>query len=305
MFGMNDVVRATTDEYADNLREIVRRIRGQGAEAVLMTPNYVYDEDSARPLNRLAEFVATMRAVARESGTPVADAHSAYQTQHDRGPETWMRLMSDPVHPNLRGHNLFADVIIATLCGRTLSLSEPPAAPASLPHLTARLHARQPVRVVAMTPCDTLIAAALKQISQETPLVVIPWDTGGKSIIELEQEVMELGWTRYRDNPDLPPPDLFVVTAPLQLNGISREQFYRSFAMILNRTQSYVPAQWDCLPVLPSLLYDHLDPTRQEVEALMLYGTADKGLTAIRRLPDESDPPLELLTRKLAALVQP
>lgn len=304
MFGMNDVARATPQAYADNLRTIVRLITAHGAEVVLMTPNYVYDEDPVRPLSRLAEFVTTMREVARECGTPLADACSAYQAQHDRGPETWMRLMSDPVHPNLRGHTLFADVIIATLCNQPLVITEPPAAPASLPHLAARLRSSQPVRIVAMTPCDTLIAAALKRISPATAVELIPWDASGKSILQLEEEVRQLGWTRYRDDPRLPAPDLFVVTAPPQLGGITREQFYRAFAMILNRAQSFVPAHWDCLPILPSVLNPILSETEKEIYQLALKGVLDKGLPLIQRLPGETATAGQLFTTKLAAVLQ-
>jgi acyl-CoA thioesterase-1 len=304
MFGMNDVVHASPAEYAGNLRAIVRGIQAKGAEVVLVTPNYAYDEDPARPVSRISEFAAIMRQVAGETGVTLADAHAFYRTEHDRGPETWMRLMSDPVHPNLRGHNLFADVIMAALSAEPFVATEPPAFPASLPRLRSRLADRQPVRIVAMTPCDTLIATALKAISPATSVTVIPWNATGKSILELEQEVLQLGWTRYRDDPTLVRPDLFVVTAPPQLEGVAREKFYRAFAMILNRAQSFVPGSWDCLPILPSLFHSSPADSHREVEELMLHSVQDKGLPVVRRPANESNPPDTLLRAKLEALLR-
>ena len=134
-------------------------------------------------------------------------------------------------------------------------------------------------------------------------VTVVPWKTKGKSITELEQEVMQIGWTMYRENPSLTEPDLFIVTAPDNFFGVSPEQFYRSFAMILNRAQSFGKPRWDCLVALPSVINPDLSEDQRQLQQLALNAALDKDLPIMQRPPGETTATLDLLITKLKALL--
>jgi len=303
MFGMNDVVHATMADYEANLRAIITRSMEQQIEVILMTPNYVYDEDPARPLAKLASYAETMRRVGLELGVPVADAFSAFRTVHDQGAHQWMRLMSDPVHPNMCGHRLFAALAAETITGRKIDPTELPPFSENLPHLQQLSRTRKSVKIVAMTPFDELIKSALSRLFPDLSVTVVPWKTKGKSITELEQEVMQIGWTMYRENPSLTEPDLFIVTAPDNFFGVSPEQFYRSFAIILNRAQSFGKPRWDCLVALPSVINPDLSEDQRQLQQLALNAALDKDLPIMQRPPGETTATLDLLITKLKALL--
>lgn len=303
MFGMNDIARSSVAEFEANLRVIIRRTTDQGGEVILMTPNYAYDMDPLRPVSLIAECAETMRRLGREFSVQVADAFAAFHAVHERGREEWMRLMSDPVHPNMRGHRLFAATAAEAISGRKVATTDLPPFAHRLPRLGRKARMGEPVKVVAMTPFDGLITPALQKLYPGLPVTVIPWDTKGKSIITLEQEVMQIGWSMYRENPALTEPDLFIVTTTDEASAVSREQFYRSFAMILNRAQSFGEPRWDCLIALPAVANPDLSEMQRNLAQLALDAALDKDLPIIQRLPDETSPAETLFADKLAALM--
>src|SRR5436190_6181376 len=71
MFGMNDVARASLDDFVGNLSTIVRRSHASGAAVILCTPNTVY-ENAGRPIAKLAELSERVRKLAKEQGVVLA-----------------------------------------------------------------------------------------------------------------------------------------------------------------------------------------------------------------------------------------
>lgn len=305
MLGLNDVVHFPPADYRANLRTLIERSREAGADVILMTPNAVGPNDPARPIPKVAAHAEIAREVARELRVPLADAHRAYESVRVGDPAGWMRLMSDAAHPNMRGHQMFAQVVVEVICGRSVALPPLPTWPEGLPRLAAKVRARQSVRIVAMTPFDTLVPAALRRVMPGVPLEVTPWTTTGKTIIDLESDAMQIGWTMYRANPDLPEPDLFVVSPPCDPSGIGAETFYRSWAMILNRCQSFGEPRWDCLAILPSVTNPALDHAQRDRESLAHAGVLDKDLPVIQRRADDPASAEDLLTSRLTNLLPP
>jgi acyl-CoA thioesterase I len=305
MFGMNDIVHATIAEYEANLRAIIQGTSSHGVDVVLMTPNYVYDEDPARPLARLAEYAETMRRVGRELAVPVADAFATFQDVHNRESHEWMRLMSDPVHPNLRGHQFLAATAAETISGLKVTATDLPNFEQGLPRLSRKIRMGEPLKIVAMTPFNSLVSSALQQLHPGLPVTVIPWDTTRKSITTLQQEVMQIGWSMYRENSALIEPDLFIVTTPDETGTESTVEFYRSFAMILNRTQSFGAPRWDCLVALPAVANPTLGEARRMREQHALHAALDKDLPILQRLAGDQSAPAECFKARLASLISP
>ncbi|MEN6302443.1 MAG: SGNH/GDSL hydrolase family protein, partial [Armatimonadia bacterium] len=105
MFGMNDVARATPEAYEANLRQIVDKCRATGAEVVLCTPNTI-GTDPSRPMDKLRAHAEIVRRLAAELQVPLADCFAAYEAVGQRNPRELTALMSDNIHPNMRGHKL-------------------------------------------------------------------------------------------------------------------------------------------------------------------------------------------------------
>ncbi len=305
MFGMNDVASATPDEFRANLGEIVRRSRERGAGIILMTPNWIRPEDSSLPPERVAEYAEIVRQTARELGVPVADAFTAFKNIHTTDRREWTRLMSDSIHPNWRGHLLFAAEAAGVIIGQKPALNDLPPLRPALPRVRARLLAGEPVRIVAMKPFDTLVGPALQAIHPGAQVDVTVWDPAGKSIAELEAEAKLNGWPKYREHPELPRPDLVVIAVPADAAATDEVQFYRSYAWILNWSQSFDQPRHDCLAVLPSVARPDLTPTQQTAEQRALEVIADIDLPAVQRSPGETDSPAEVFAARLKALLEP
>ncbi|MFI5358161.1 MAG: SGNH/GDSL hydrolase family protein, partial [Opitutales bacterium] len=234
MFGMNDVVRVPADDFHRNLSQIAQRIREHGAEVILMTPNFIDPSDTLRPLDRIEAFMDIVRTVGRELRIPVADTFRDFRSIHDADRWAWTRMLSDAVHPNLRGHVRFAELAASALVGRPVHLRALPVLRPRLPCGMARLQAGQPLRIVAMPPFDAWIGPALQALYPGTRVDVTPWVVAGKSVGEIEEQAKSIGWAKYRDQPGLPPPDLVLIAVPAGAPADSAEQFYRSYAWVLN-----------------------------------------------------------------------
>ena len=129
MYGTNDSwvdtgkseSRLSARAYADNLREIVRRLRAAGARVVLMTPPMFAEENPRNglgedPNTRLAPFAAVCRAVAFEAGVPLVDHFAGWAAVQSRG-DRLQPWTTDGCHPNAAGH--------ADLSGRVLPVVLP------------------------------------------------------------------------------------------------------------------------------------------------------------------------------------
>jgi lysophospholipase L1-like esterase len=124
MYGTNDswvdkgktLSRLTEQQFEDNLREIVRRLRAARIGVVLMTapkfgeknPRNGLDED---PNLRLARYMDVTRKVARDLGVPLVDHFDHWQTEQSRGRilQAWT---TDGCHPNAAGHAELTRLIV-------------------------------------------------------------------------------------------------------------------------------------------------------------------------------------------------
>lgn len=120
-----DVRRVPPDEYADNLREMIRLSRQADAQPVLLLLPIVYDlpgyGQQTAPQN--LEYNQAMRQVASEESVPLADGQAWFAT---------IPLVDgtfvDPVHPGRIGARFIADLVHQTLPApdvETQALSRP------------------------------------------------------------------------------------------------------------------------------------------------------------------------------------
>lgn len=129
--------RLTRDEYRDNLRYLVRTLKADGVQVVLMTPNpmrwadpvYVeifennpglLDTRDERGIDRLLDLYAEdARAVARAEIVPLVDVHRAFESYgSEPGRSTPDLLMDgDGIHPNSIGQRLVCELLAAEIAG--------------------------------------------------------------------------------------------------------------------------------------------------------------------------------------------
>jgi len=303
MFCMNDVAGLTREAFRANLAEIVRRSRDRGAEAVLMTPNSIYPDDPRRPPSKVVQYVEIIRQVGRELDVPVADCFRTYEDIRNIDRRAWVQLMSDTLHPNIRGHKLFAEEVAWTLTGKRVSLEDLPLLQPGVPRTISRLQARQPVKVIAMKPYDRLIASALQQVVPGIQLQVTAWDGGQKSLAAIEEKAKDIGWWRFRNGAEEDAPDLVLVAVPVGAMAPSEEQFYRSYTWILNWSLSFGKPGWDCIAVLPSVATTELAPAQRLAENRALEVIQGQDIPWLRRVAGDATPAAELLARWLESLL--
>ena len=244
-FGLNDVVRTPPDTFRSNLEQLVRRCRERKSHVLLCTPNAVI-ETSGRPVEKVAAYCEIIRTVGREMSVPVCDQFQAGNRLKQRAPWAWRLTMSDEIHPNMDGHKRMAEELCRSLTGQTISLDpiEPPRP--SLPHTRALLKQKRSVRVLAMSPCDNWIGAALKGIQSDATVEVTTWSVTDKSMVTLEKEANQLVRSMK--------PDLVVLAVPSDASAESDEQFVRSYSWIMNWSLSFGFQEWDCVVVHPSVI---------------------------------------------------
>ena len=257
MFGMNDLVRTPMADFQNNLREIIRRCRAIGAEVVLCTQNSIV-ESPQRPGAKLAEFTQAIRDIAKAESLPVADCFAAFEAVHARDALEWNLLLSDPIHPNMAGHKLFAETIAQTITGQNTSLADiGPPLPA-LRHTLDLLKAGKPVKVLAMPPYDALIAPAIQQLYPGAILNVTSWPTEGRTLAQLEESAKKVRSMAV---------DLVVIAVPGSLSLQKPESFHKSYSWIMNWSLSFGPQQWDVIVALPSAEKNKLGNEEQLHEA--------------------------------------
>lgn len=301
MFGMNDVARSTPEAYEQNLRQIVGKCRVAGAEVVLCTPNTI-GTDPSRPMDKLRAHADIVRRLATELQVPLADCFAAYEAVGQRDPRECTALMSDNIHPNMRGHKLFAELMAETITGRKVSLADVGPLP-GLPHVAAKLAANQPLRIVAMPPYDTLIAPALQALRPDAQIHVERWETAGLSLAQLEASAKARGWMAMRDNPDLPKPDLVILAIPAAAQAPDFPAFYHHYTWILNWSLSFGKAEWDAIAIPPAVTDPTAAGTEPQAKALLVIQGQD--LPYLQRVDGDTRAAGELLAEFLRQQLQP
>lgn len=301
MFGMNDVARSSPEAYEQNLRQIVDKCRAAGAEVVLCTPNSI-GEDPSRPIDKLRAHADIVRRLATELQVPLADCFAAYEAVTQRDPRQWSALMSDKIHPNMRGHKLFAELMAETITGRKVSLADVAPLP-GLPHVAAKLAANEPLRIVAMPPYDTLIAPALQALHPGAQIHVDRWETAGLSLAQLEASAKARGWMAMRDNPDLPKPDLVILAVPASAQAPDLPVSYHHYTWILNWSLSFGKAEWDAIAIPPAVTDPTAAGTEAQANALLVIQGQD--LPYPQRADGDTRAAGELLAEFLRQQLQP
>ncbi len=308
MFGMNDVRSQTPESFRRNLGDIVDRAQRGGAEVLLLTPNAIGSEDPVRPPARLREYAQMVRDVARERSLPLVDTYSVYAAVLATDRRAWERLMSDNIHPNMRGHKIFAEEVARTITGRRVTLAELSPLRPALPQVLARVRAGEPVRVIAMPPYDALIGPALSTKFPDAVVQVTSWQPDVRSLAAIETQAKELGWWGFRRESGAQPPDLVVIAVPSTARA-PVEQFYRSYTWILNWSLSMGlkagSPQWDCLIALPSVAEGELQGEARAWEARALDVVGGQDIPWFRREPGDRRSALELLSAELIPLLAP
>ena len=304
MFGMNDVVANTPEAYEGNLRTMVAKCHEINAQVVLCTPNWITESNGSRQLSKLAAYAEIVRKVATDLSVPLTDCFSIYEAVAMLDMRQYTLLMSDGIHPNMRGHKLFAERMAETITGRKVSLADVGPLP-GLPHVLAKLKANQPLRVVAMPPYDELIGPALKALYPQAQLEIVKWETAGQTVAQIEAQAKAQGWMGMRDHPELPKPDLVVFAVPPAATAPDFAPFYRSYTWVLNWSLSFGVAQWDAFVVLPEVAQTQLTAEEQERAAWALEVATGQDLPYLVRPQGSQADAATLLTEWLRGQLSP
>ncbi len=258
MFGLNDVARVPIEQYEANLKAIIGRCRGVGAEVLLCTPNAVF-ESHGRPTVKLEQYCAVVRKVGAQEGVRVLDCYQAYDDVRSEDPLEFALLMSDDIHPNMDGHKLFAERMAEAISGRAVNLADVGPPTPVLPRIRGLLAEKAPIRVYAMPPYDAWIGPALESVVSGAQVEVTAWPVEGLRMADIE--------TAAKQVRDLKP-DLAVLAVPVEATADSANQYIRSYSWILNFSLSFAYQEWDCIAVTPSVTGPGLPPEHVQRDRL-------------------------------------
>lgn len=242
MFGMNDLVGTPLAEFQKNLKEICARCRQAGAEVLLCTQNSVV-ETPARSGSKLAEFTQAIRDVGIAESVEVADCYAVYESVRSKDTVEWSLLLSDPIHPNMDGHKVFASAIAQAISGKAISLKDVGPPEPVLIHTFSLLNQGKPVKVMAMPPYDKLIAPALTRLYPKAQVDVITWPTDGQTLAQLDAAAKKVRTMGI---------DLVIIAVPASAAASGPEDFHRHYAWVMNWSLSFGRQQWDVVVAPPS-----------------------------------------------------
>ena len=295
MFGMNDVARLHAEAFRANLGQIVRQCRGVGTEVILCTPNSIYPVDARRPVAQLAAYAEIVRRAGAELNVPVADCYRAYEEIRAKDPRAWMLLMSEAIHPNMKGHKLFAEEVAGVISGRRVTLDDVPPLLPAIPETLARLAKGEPVRVIAMPPYDGLIEPALRERKRDVRVEITPWPIVGGSLAGIDKWSQKIRQLK---------PDLVIVAVPADASTPDEAEFIRTYSWILNRSLNFGTPTWDCIAVLPSVAKPNLTATERAAENLALEIVRSKDIGVVMRKKGDHSPAATILSRWLQGQVK-
>lgn len=130
-FGLNDVTAFTPEQYAENLYEIIKRLKKENIPVVYMTPNvlntYIHKntlpelietaENCCKKQNdgTMDELISRGKACALENGCVICDCYEAWKKLALQGYDTTELLCNYINHPTRQMHNLFADMLFEVI----------------------------------------------------------------------------------------------------------------------------------------------------------------------------------------------
>ncbi len=294
MLGLNDMVRVPIADYQANLKTMIEKCRGIGAEVLLCTPNAVI-ESGGRPTAKLVEYCDAMKEVGKKRNVPVCDCYAAHAALRERDPLAWRLMMSDGIHPNMDGHKLNAIAICRSISGRDVSLQVVPPPQPAIPRTLARLKAGEPIRVLAMPPYDQLIEKTLQTIVPTAKAEVTRWSTADQSLAQIEEAAKTV---RAK------PHDLVLVAVPAAVTPSENpppDAGIASYSWILNWSLSFGPQEWDVVVLAPSMLTVDLSEAERRAEEFTRRMVAAQDLTLIARPAGDKSPPDRILENWLGS----
>jgi len=121
-FGANDQCKLRTDKechvpqpaFRSHMTSIVEKIRGAGADVVLITP-LILNPDWMYTSGTISAYADILRDIARQTGACLADLNALWQAAMDAGKTYRSLLMNNINHPNDYGHQLYADALATVL----------------------------------------------------------------------------------------------------------------------------------------------------------------------------------------------
>ena len=113
LVGMNDAKDGVSGRgrFRTDLAELVDRVRQLGAVPVLQTANPI-DVEHSPDREDLPAYMDIIRSVAEERAVFLIDHHVFWESQSAGVIDDWL---SDPIHPNERGHHEYAKKIFVEL----------------------------------------------------------------------------------------------------------------------------------------------------------------------------------------------
>lgn len=245
MFGMNDVSHYTREAYADNLRQIALRCGAAGAAVIFCTPNNIIQMTGRldRPPEKLAEFGLAMRELAREIGAVAVDAHHAFKQSCRNDDLAWRLLFSDPIHPNLLGHMVFATRVAEAVLGRPVSDALSPRTVNPLHFTAAAARAGRPIRAYVPEPLVDAIADEIAGVLHGSQAEIVgTWPASG---MPLKNKVYEATLVRDRK------PDLVLLAPPDDDAPASPAEFAAACAATAAQSLAFAEPLWDCAALMP------------------------------------------------------
>jgi hypothetical protein len=109
---------AVRGNYTDNLTGIVKTLKRDGAQVILMTPNQVNPVaygGKGKQHELLGAYAQVVRDVAAVERVPLVDVWRLYADYADQPGHSVTDLLLDSQHPNQAGHRLVADALHALL----------------------------------------------------------------------------------------------------------------------------------------------------------------------------------------------
>jgi lysophospholipase L1-like esterase len=283
MFGLNDMVHLPIADYRANLKTIVEKCRGVGAEVLLCTPNAVIDS-AGRPVSKLLEYWGAMKETGKELGVPVCDCYAVHSELRERDPLAWRLTLSDAIHPNMDGHKLTAVAMCRSLTGREVSLAGAAPLKPALLRTRARIKADEPVRILAMPPYDRVIEQALHSIQPAAKLEITAWPTAGQSLAQIEETSKSVRGKGY---------DLVVIAIPAAVTpslDTRLEAAIASYSWILNWSLSFGHQEWDVVGVAPAVEKVDLIADEQAADRFAWRMFAAQDLSLIVRNGEDKRP---------------
>ncbi len=110
-YALNDR-RQPLDKVAAAWKSMIRQAKQSKIPVVLLTPTGDSNAKLNDPADPLCQRAELIRKIAKDENVPLADVFGAWQAEVAKGtPQT--ELLSQPNHPNLRGHTLAAATVQA------------------------------------------------------------------------------------------------------------------------------------------------------------------------------------------------